>query len=41
MDSSHMFLEILATEVTKTTEKRKASLGGPPMFSLRTLCRLC
>jgi hypothetical protein len=41
MDSSRMFKEILTTEVTETTEKRKATTRGPQMFSLCTLCPLC
>jgi hypothetical protein len=41
MDSSHMFIGIFTTEVTETTEKRKAGMGGPQMFSLCTLGPLC
>jgi hypothetical protein len=37
MDSSHMFVGIFTTEVTETTEKRKAGMGRPQKFSLCTL----
>jgi hypothetical protein len=40
MDLWHMFIEILTIEVTKITEKRKATTRGPQMFSLCTLCPL-